>query len=64
MEDFNRQYIKEHFPKLTPQEQREVLQSLPPVELLSVLSAEQIRKYLDQLATNRPTKARTARRKR
>ena len=24
MEDFNRQYIKEHFPQLAPQEQREV----------------------------------------
>src|SRR5262249_8242017 len=29
MEDFNRDYIKEHFPKLTPEEQREVLKSLP-----------------------------------
>src|SRR5262249_7648792 len=30
MEDFNRQYIKEHFPQLTPEEQEEVLRSLPP----------------------------------
>ena len=27
MEDFKRQYVKEHFAKLTPQEQQEVLQS-------------------------------------
>src|SRR6516225_762670 len=27
MEDFNRQYIKEHFARLTPQERREALQS-------------------------------------
>jgi hypothetical protein len=64
MEDFNRQYIKEHFPKLAPEEQREVLRSLPPEELLSVLSAEQIREYLDRVAAHRPTKRRTARRKR
>ena len=64
MEDFNRQYIKEHFPKLTPEEQREVLRSLSPEELLSVLSAEQIREYLNRLAAHRPTKPRTSRRKR
>jgi len=64
MEDFNRQYIKDHFAKLTPREQEEVLQSLPPEQLLGVLSAEQIRVYLDQLSANRPTKPRTSRRKR
>jgi Mg/Co/Ni transporter MgtE len=32
MEDFNRQYVKEHFRKLTAEERREVLQSLPPEE--------------------------------
>jgi hypothetical protein len=64
MEDFNRQYIKEHFPKLTPEEQREVLRSLPLEELLSVLSAEQIREYLNRFAASRPTKPRTSRRKR
>jgi hypothetical protein len=64
MEDFQRQYAMEHFLKLTPEEQREVLRSLPPEELLSVLSAEQVRQYLDQLAAGRPTKPRTSRRKR
>jgi hypothetical protein len=63
MEDFKRQYVKEHFPKLTPEEQREVLRSLPAEELLAVLSAEQIREYLDQLTAARPTKPRASRRK-
>jgi hypothetical protein len=64
MDDFNRQYIKEHFAKLTPKEQEEVLQALPPEQLLGVLSVEQIREYLDQLSARRPTKSGTARRKR
>lgn len=29
MEDFQRQFVKEHFPKLTPEERRDVLESLP-----------------------------------
>ena len=29
-EDFQRQFVKEHFAKLTPQEREEVLQALPP----------------------------------
>jgi Mg/Co/Ni transporter MgtE len=52
MEDFNRQYIKEHFSQLTQEEQREalarlspehrreVLQSVPPEERLAGLSPE------------------------
>jgi hypothetical protein len=75
MEDFKRQYIKEHFSQLTPEEQREALKrlspehrrealrSLPPEELLGALSAEQIREYLDQLAAGRPAQPRKARRK-
>src|SRR6266542_3049856 len=55
MADFERDYIKEHFKKLTPEERREalesltpdeqqeVLQSLPPERRLAGLSAEQIR---------------------
>jgi hypothetical protein len=46
MEDFNRQYIKEHFPRLTSQEREEVLRSLPAQERLTGLSVEQIRQYL------------------
>ncbi len=75
MEDFNRQYIKDHFAQLTPEEQREalarlspehrreVLQSLQPEELLGALSAEQIREYLDQLTAGRPEQPRRSRRK-
>jgi len=33
MEDFNRQYVKEHFSKLTPKERQEVLESLSPEEM-------------------------------
>jgi len=72
MEDFKREYIKEHFPRLTPEEQEEVLQSLPPEkrlaglrpeERLAGLSAEQIRQYLDQLTAGRTARPRKPRRK-
>jgi len=39
IEDFNRQYFKEHFARLTPEEQREVLQALPPEKQQEVLQA-------------------------
>jgi len=64
MEDFKRDYFKEHFPKLTPEEQRDVLRSLPPENLLGVLSAEQIREYLAEITKGRPTKPRNSRQKR
>jgi hypothetical protein len=75
MADFNRQYIKEPFTQLTPEERREaleslspeerrkVLQSLPAEELLAVLSADQIRHYLEQLTAARPSQPRKPRRK-
>jgi hypothetical protein len=70
MEDFNRQYAKEHFKKLTPEERREALESLTPKQrrealesLLSGWSAEQLREYLDQLAAGRPEQKRKSRRK-
>jgi Mg/Co/Ni transporter MgtE len=74
MEDFQRQYVKQHFPQLTPEEQREalerlspehrreVLQSLPPEERLAGLSVEQIRQYLDELTARRSSGARKPRR--
>ena len=37
MEDFNRQYAKEHFPRLTPQEQREALEPLSPEQWRELL---------------------------
>jgi hypothetical protein len=76
MEDFKRDYIKEHFAQLTPQEQREalerltpehrreLLQSLTPEERLVGLSDEQIRQLLDQRAAGRKTQPRKPRRKR
>jgi hypothetical protein len=64
MEDFQRQYAKEHFARLTPEEQEEVLQSLPPERRLAGLSAEQIRQYLDQLTTRPSGGPRKPRRKR
>ncbi len=63
MEEFNRQYIKEHFAQLTPEEQREVLRSLPPEELLGVLPAEQSREYLTRVTTDRPANSRKPGRK-
>ena len=75
MQDFRRQYVKEHFRELTPEERREaleslppeerreVLQSLPPEELLAVLSPDQIQQYLDQITAGRPDQPRKPRRK-
>jgi hypothetical protein len=63
MEDFQRQYVKEHFAQLTPKEQEEVLRSLPPEQRLAGLSAEQIRQYLDRLTAGRPAGPRKPRRK-
>jgi hypothetical protein len=52
MEDFKRQYIKEHFPRLTPGERREILRSLPPGERREVLESlppEERRAVLESL---------------
>jgi hypothetical protein len=46
MEDFRRDYVKEHFKFLTPEEQREALQSLSADERLDGLSLEEIENYL------------------
>ena len=63
MEDFNRQYIKEHFAQLTPEEREQVLQALPAEERLAGLSPEQIQGYLDRLNAQRPATPRKPRRK-
>jgi hypothetical protein len=71
MEDFNRQYVKKYFHKLAPEEQKEVLQSLPPEVLQSLppekrlagLSAEQIRRYLEGLDPSDRSVQRKLRRK-
>ncbi len=64
MEDFKRDYIKEHFAQLTPREQEELLQSLPPERRLAGLSDEQVRRLLEQLTARRASQPRKARRKR
>lgn len=76
LEDFDRDFVCEHFAELTREEQRkvfnglpveerrELLQSLPAEERLAGLSAEQIRQYLEQLSASRPATPRKPRRKR
>jgi hypothetical protein len=73
MEDFKRDYIKEHLPKLTAEEQREVLQALPPETRLAGLSLEarltglseeQIRQLLDRVTASHAPQQRKPRRKR
>ncbi len=78
MEDFKRQYVKEHFGQLTSEEQRQALQALPAEKQQEVLQAlpletrlaglsaeqvEQVRRYLDQLAAGQPAAPRKSRRK-
>ncbi len=65
MEDFERDYFRKHFKKMTheerrealqslpPEERREVVESLPPEERLADLSTEQIRQYLEQRTASR-----------
>ncbi len=75
MEDFRRQFVKEHFSELTPEDQRDVINSLPPEALedviksrppeerLAGLTEQQIRQYLNRLPTERPAPPRKPRRK-
>jgi hypothetical protein len=68
MADFRRDYILEHFPELTAEDQRRVLQKLPPEErlkdLLKDLSPEEIESYLKVLRAARPVPKRKPRRRR
>jgi hypothetical protein len=63
MEDFERDWMKKHLPKLPPQELEDVLQTLPLEARLTGLSEEQIRQYLDRTTAGRKTSSRTPRRK-
>jgi hypothetical protein len=76
MKDFQRQYVREHFAELTPEERQDILRSLPPKEReevlqgltleqrLAGLSVEEIRQYLDRLSTGgRPSPRRPRRKK-
>jgi hypothetical protein len=64
MEDFKRDYLKEHLSRLTPQELAEVLQALPPEARLAGLSEEEVRRLLDQRAAGRAARPRKPGRKR
>lgn len=63
MEDFRRQFVKEHFPQLSDEEQEEVLQRLPPEKRLAGLTEDQIRQHLDRLSRGHTTPKRKSRRK-
>ncbi len=39
MEEFQRQFVKDHFPRLTPEERRDVIKSLPPEERKDVVTS-------------------------
>jgi hypothetical protein len=61
MEDFRRDYAKEHFPELPLEDQQEVIQKLPAEIRLAGLSEEQIQEYLNTLRAK--SQARKPRRK-
>jgi hypothetical protein len=63
MEDFKRDYVKEHFAHLTPEERKEALKALPLEERLADLPPEQIRQYLEQLTAEHRAAPRKPRRK-
>jgi hypothetical protein len=58
MDDFDRDYIKTHFVKLTREERQEAL------ALLSAEERREIRQYLEQLIANSQAESRKPRRKR
>jgi hypothetical protein len=75
MEDFRRQFMKDSFAELTPQERLEILETLPPekqkellrglpVETrLDGLSTKQIRQYLDRRTAGSPARPKPRRKK-
>jgi hypothetical protein len=58
MEDFNRDYFIKYFALLTPEEQQEVLQKIPPETLLAGISDEQLRGYLARRERDRHAESR------
>ncbi|HEX3147479.1 MAG TPA: hypothetical protein VHR66_05310 [Gemmataceae bacterium] len=62
MEDFNRQFVCEHFARLSRTERAEAMKKLPPEERLDGLTVEQIREYLDRLSAEQPALVRKPRR--
>lgn len=63
MEDFKRDVAKKYFNELSPAEQEELLQSLPPEQRLAGLSSEQIQQYLEKLTAGQSAEPRKRRRK-
>ncbi len=63
MAGFRRQFVKEHFSELTPEDRKDVIKSLPPEERLQGLIEAQIREYLNRLPAERPAAPRKPRRK-
>jgi len=63
MEDFRRDYVKEHFMDLTPEERREALKKLSPEERLEGLSAEEIESFLKKIKAEGSSRPRRRRRK-
>jgi hypothetical protein len=53
MADFERQYILDHFPRLTAKEKQQVLEKLSPEDRLAGMSAEEIRQYLEKLTAGK-----------
>lgn len=58
IEDFRRDYTKEHFVELPANDQVEVLQKLSPETRLAGLTEEQIRQYLEQISRRAPKQRR------
>jgi len=52
---------KEHFKDLTPEERREVLQSLPTEELLNLFSAEELQRLRNHPNAGSPAQPRKPR---
>jgi len=72
MEDFERQFIKKRFPRLSPEDKEELLKSMPPEERLAGLpleerltglTDEQIQQYLARRSTDVPSRPRKPRKK-
>jgi hypothetical protein len=61
MDDFKRDFLKEHLKDLTPQER---LEGLSAEERLEGLSAEEIERILEKRKAERPSRPRKPRRKR
>ena len=63
MEDVKRDYVKEHFAQLTPEERKQALNALPLEERLADLPPEQIRQHLEQLTAGHRAAPRKPRKK-